>query len=282
MVDAKVVEDQLKSIGFKTYGWGRTEVKELPHIILPDEEIFECVNGIYEGGFALLVATDLRTLLVDKKPLNYLTVEDMRYDLISEIDYSHRILGAFISISSGEKNLKFRSYNQQRLRKLISHVQHCIAEIKKKASTHQEGQNHHLEEINQQLQAYLVAQYEQQQKMHEQLEKVNTNQLTSIKMPELPELVRPTPELADYLYAQSLLAQHQLQNGQTSQSPAATAARLSVATTAAPSSSKASAPSPSLQPAEDQSSDLYDDGMKEIYGKHLHRRRLGGLATSKR
>ncbi|HSX47612.1 MAG TPA: PH domain-containing protein, partial [Patescibacteria group bacterium] len=92
----------------------------------------------------------MRVLLVDKKPLNYLTVEDMRFDMISEMDYSHRLLGATISISSGDKNLRFRSYNQARLRKLIGHVQHCMAESKKRIDTHQEGQVQHLEQINKQ------------------------------------------------------------------------------------------------------------------------------------
>ncbi|HSX47611.1 MAG TPA: hypothetical protein VLF63_02445 [Patescibacteria group bacterium] len=54
MVDRKVIVDQLRKIGFNISGWGRTEVSELPHIILPDEEIYECVNGIYNGGFGFL------------------------------------------------------------------------------------------------------------------------------------------------------------------------------------------------------------------------------------
>src|SRR5438132_639320 len=112
MVSTESVKKQLKRVGFKHNGWGRGEVSELEHILLPDEEVYECVNGIYEGGFALLLATDVRVLLVDKKPLNYLTVEDLRFDMINEIDYSHRLLGAQISIASGDKNLRFRSYNQ--------------------------------------------------------------------------------------------------------------------------------------------------------------------------
>ena len=117
MVSQKSIEEQLKRIGFNKFGWGRGEVNELHNIILPGEEIFECVNGTYEGGFALILASDVRVLLIDKKPLNYLTVEDMRFDMITEIDYSHRLLGANISISAGDKHLKFRSYNQPRLRK---------------------------------------------------------------------------------------------------------------------------------------------------------------------
>src|ERR1035437_2645471 len=113
MVSAASIEEQLKRLGFNHRGWGRTEVRELRNIILPDEEIYECVNGIYEGGFALLLATDARVLLVDKKPLSFLAIEDLRFDMINEIDYNHRVLGAYITIATGNKTLLFRSYNKE-------------------------------------------------------------------------------------------------------------------------------------------------------------------------
>lgn len=203
MVTKESIEKQLKKIGFNYHGWGRTEISELPDIMLPDEKIFECVNGFYEGGFALLVATNVRVVLVDKKPLRYLTVEDLRFDMISEIDYSHRLMAAQINISTGSKNLRFISINQQRLRKLIGHVQHSMAENKKKQAQHGEDQKLHLEQINKQLQAYLLAQHQQQQKIQEYLEK---NDGQSVDLDIQP--VRPSPELSDYLYAQSLLAEH--------------------------------------------------------------------------
>lgn len=230
MVTEQSVRQQLKDIGFNQYSWGRSEVRELPRILLPDEKIFECVNGIYEGGFALLVATDVRVLLVDKKPLNFLTVEDLRFDMINEIDYNHRLMGAYISITSGDKNLKFRSYNQMRLRKLITHVQHCMAEGKKQQSTHQQGQNQHLEQINQQLQAYLMAQHQHQKELYTHLKMRGTSG------PQL-EPVKPSPELSDYLLAQSLLAQHQAQMQTADESKASL-------------------------------SEIYTDGMQEVFGKH--------------
>src|SRR5665213_656046 len=170
MVSVQSVTDQLKRVNFVAHFWNRAEVRELPNILLPDEEIYECANGAYEGGLAVLVATNVRVLLIDKKLLNYLTVEDLRFDMINEIDYSHRLMGAYISISAGAKNLRFTSYNQPRLRKLINHVQHCIAEAKKQQNDHQLGQNQRLEQINQQLQAYLFAQHENQQALSERLQ----------------------------------------------------------------------------------------------------------------
>jgi hypothetical protein len=165
MVSNQSVQEQLKKIGFSTNRWNRAECIELAAIILPDETIFECVNGWYEGGVALLCATDIRILLVDKKLLRFLTVEDLRFDTINQIDYSHRLIDAQINVSAGMKSLTFRSFNKDRLRKLIGHVQHRMAEVKTQANDVTQNQKDHLEQIDQQLQTYVMAQYQQHESM---------------------------------------------------------------------------------------------------------------------
>ena len=272
MVSRQVVEQQLKELGF-SQTWGKAEIRELPHIMLPDEKISECVNGYYEGGFALLVATNLRVLLIDKKPLNYLTVEDLRFDMINEIDYSHRLMGAHITIATGSKNLKFRSYNQPRLRKLINHVQHCMAEAKLKQSEHQEGQNQHLEQINQQLQAYLMAQQQHQEQLQQQLEDARASTPTAQQPTIAAEAVKPDPQLSDYLFSQSLLAQYRAQQaqpaaqsqGQPQDQNQTTPAPQSVP--AATSQPPPSVTAPPSDPANSQLAELYAEGLKEIFDK---------------
>ena len=157
MISRDALLKQLERLKFNPNGWGRSEVNELVHILLPDEEIEQLVNGYYEAGFALLVATKHRLLLVDKKPLNYLTVEDMRFDMISEFDYSHRLVGAHLTISSGSKQLKFTSLNQQRLRELLAYVQKRMTDIKVTMHEQQETQQQHLETMNDRLSQYLAA-----------------------------------------------------------------------------------------------------------------------------
>ncbi len=235
MVSAQSVTAQLKRIGFSEHSWGRAEIRELPNIILPDEQIFECVNGTYEGGFALLVATDVRVLLIDKKPFNYLTVEDLRFDMINEIDYNHRAFGASVDITTGNRELKFRSYNQPRLRKLINHVQRCMADTKKQQVTHQVGQNQHLEQINGHLQTYLVAQYKHQEELQQRLEEA---QQGGVVVSDPKPAPRPSPELTDYLLAHGLLRQYEEQ--QLKHAPASD-----------------STPTPQ---------ELYAEGRKEIFG----------------
>lgn len=265
MVSKESVNTQLKRLGFKRHGWGKSEVNELANILLPDEEIYECVNGLYEGGFALLLATDVRVLLVDKKPLNYLTVEDLRFDMINEIDYSHRLIGARIAISAGNKNLTFHSYNQQRLRKLINHVQHFIAEAKKKQSTHQEGQSLHLERINEQLQAYLKAQHDYQQ----QLQEAQRASQSGAEPVPLPEPVRPAPELSDYLLARSLMTQYEAQ--QAGAVPAPGPPSVPVAPAAAPAPVAPAAPTRPEPVVPDARLDreMYEEGLREVFGGHV-------------
>lgn len=251
MAEVEPVRQQLERLKFKFDGWGRSEVRELKNIILPGEEIYELVNGIYEGGFALLVATNIRVLLIDKKPLRYLTVEDLRFDMINEIDYSHRLLMAQITISTGSKTLRFTSYNQQRLRKAIHHVQAFMAESKRKQTEHQEDQSNHLVKINQQLQAYLLAQFQQQRELSSQLEQARkTGEVENLPT---PKPIVPSAELADYLYANSLLRA----NGH----PELVGNIQSV-------------PAPAVKPtpttiASGDTSDIVQQGKREIFAKRL-------------
>jgi hypothetical protein len=123
------------------------------------------VNGFYEAGFALLVATKDRLILIDKKPLGYLTVEDLRFDMINEFDFNNRLMGAEVKISVGMKTLYFTSWNQSRLRRLLSFVQYRITESKKQQQVRQEAQQAHLAHLDQQIQLFLAMQQYQYQQL---------------------------------------------------------------------------------------------------------------------
>ena len=149
MVSRDAVEEQLKRIGCNFRFWGRSEVNELGRILMEDEVIAECVNGEYANGFAMLVVTNHRLLLVDKKPLLYLTVEDYRYEMITEFNYNHRLINATVNIYTANKTLTFTSWNQHRLRKLLEYIQARVLEMRQ--------QQH----VAQQFQAAAAAQYAQ-------------------------------------------------------------------------------------------------------------------------
>lgn len=129
MVSQKNVEQQLERAGAKFFFFARPEVRELTNILVPGETITSALNGFYNGGMALLCTTDHRVLLIDKKPW-FLNLEDIRYDMITEVDYNYRILNATIHIHTVTKALEFKSWNQVKLRKLSSIVQEHLMRMR--------------------------------------------------------------------------------------------------------------------------------------------------------
>jgi hypothetical protein len=129
MVTLAVVDAQLKKAGCQIRVWGRSEVRELCEILLPGETIAQAVNGQYDAGFAMLIATDFRVLLIDKKP-KYLTLKDIRFDMITELDYANRLMDSTIRIFTPNRELRFTALNTARLRKLFTHTQHKVMEIR--------------------------------------------------------------------------------------------------------------------------------------------------------
>jgi len=129
MVSMQQVEEQLKRVGCNFKLWGRSEVRELSNVLMPEETVAQAVNGTYEGGFAMLCVTNYRVLLVDRKPM-LLTIEDIRYDMMAEVDYHNRLLGATIRVFTPMRNLVFSSWSNMRLRKCVNYIQQRVMEIR--------------------------------------------------------------------------------------------------------------------------------------------------------
>lgn len=125
MVQPQIVEEQLRRIGANFKFWNKPELRELPKILFEGEEINHVVSGHYEGGFAILVSTNLRIILIDKKPL-FLTLEDIRYERISDVELNHRLLDATLRLGALTKNLSFTGYNPARMRAMTLYIQERV------------------------------------------------------------------------------------------------------------------------------------------------------------
>lgn len=131
MLSREAIDEQLTKIGCNFRFWGRSEIRELDKILMEDEVMSQAVNGEYANGFAMLISTNHRLLLVDKKPLLYLTVEDIRFDMITDFNFNHRLTTATICISTPNKSLTFMSWNKKALRKLLDKLQQQVLELRK-------------------------------------------------------------------------------------------------------------------------------------------------------
>ncbi len=123
------IELQLSRVGIHNRLWQRAEVIELKDVLSHDEQITNAVNGRYDGGFCLLVATDRRLLLIDKK-IWYLSMEDVRFDMIAELDYCARLMDATLSVRTLNKILRFTSFSKKQLRSLTSYLQERVMELR--------------------------------------------------------------------------------------------------------------------------------------------------------
>jgi hypothetical protein len=130
VVHISIIEARLIHLGIKVSRWFQAEVRELQHVLFDHEKIIAAVPGRYFGGFALLVATDHRVLLIDKRAL-FMTIEDIRYDMISEVEFNSQLSGAAVQIFTLNKLHKFTSMKYKtQLRYLCNFVQKRIMEMR--------------------------------------------------------------------------------------------------------------------------------------------------------
>jgi len=98
------IQSQIKNLGGFESFLGRKEIKELPSILWEDECVENIIQGTYNNGNGILVATNRRLVFVDKGFLFGLKVEDFPYDKISSIQYETGILmGKLTIFTSGNK-----------------------------------------------------------------------------------------------------------------------------------------------------------------------------------
>lgn len=140
MVHISVIQSQLTKLGIRLSRWFLPELKELQHIMMDHEKIIAAAPGRYFNGFALLVATDLRLLLIDKRTF-FMTIEDTRYDMVSEIDFSSRFYDLTVHIHTLNKQHNFTSVKyKQQLRELCNYVQQRVWDLRQIAEKIETGQ----------------------------------------------------------------------------------------------------------------------------------------------
>src|SRR5689334_2209407 len=125
MVTQQAVQQQLDDLGVRYRFFGKAELHELHRILVPNETMTVVVNGFYAGGFATMLATDKRLLVVDKKPF-VLNIEDIRYDMISDVKFESTVLEAQLSVLVAGRRIAFRSWRQSQLRELGTCIQERV------------------------------------------------------------------------------------------------------------------------------------------------------------
>ncbi len=162
MIHKHIVDQQLAEIGGVGRFLGRPELRELPKILFEGEIIRHLTIGRYEGGWATLCATDRRVLLIDKKPF-YLTLEDIRYDMVSDVQYNHRLIDATIRLGTVHKTVSFLGYNHEKLRAFTNYVQEQVMHARLQPNQPTEPQQQRVDTTNPSVAPQVVSALEQDQ-----------------------------------------------------------------------------------------------------------------------
>lgn len=98
---------QLAEAGASKSQLRQNEVKELTKVLFDHEHIKSFIIGFYDGGYGMLVATDLRLIFVDVMPFGRVVQDDIPYSMIGSTQMEQGILFATICIFTRPKNYRF-------------------------------------------------------------------------------------------------------------------------------------------------------------------------------
>ncbi|MEX0996865.1 MAG: PH domain-containing protein [Flavobacteriaceae bacterium] len=121
------VKNQIQKVDGLSKFLGKREIKELPNILWENENVENLIQGTYNNGNGILVATNKRLIFIDKGLVFGLKVEDFPYDKISSIQYSTGLLlGKLTIFASGNKAI-IDNVEKQRVRLFGDFVRNKIS-----------------------------------------------------------------------------------------------------------------------------------------------------------
>lgn len=126
----------LRMVGADRYDVLLPETHILPHLLAPDEQLFGAVYGRYtldKGSHVsrgLMVITDHRILLVDKKPL-FMHYDDLSFDVMSGVTYGQAGLGEAVTLNTRTGDISFRTFNQACASHFVRAVEDMLFKIRR-------------------------------------------------------------------------------------------------------------------------------------------------------
>lgn len=116
------IQSELKKAGTTWYGRQKAESRYLPQVIHDNEHLEAVVYGQYPGGSAMLVATDLRILFLDRKP-GFTHMDEITYDMVSGL--AKTLSGPFTAITLHTRlgDYSFRYVNAKAATRFVEYIE---------------------------------------------------------------------------------------------------------------------------------------------------------------
>jgi hypothetical protein len=101
------IQLQLAALGASRSQIKQREVLELTRVLFESEEIKAFIIGFYDGGYGMMVATDLRLLFVDVMPFGRVKVDDIPYNMVGSTALQLGMLFGTVTVFARTHTYKF-------------------------------------------------------------------------------------------------------------------------------------------------------------------------------
>jgi hypothetical protein len=179
MADIASVEKAIKNLSGGEKFFGRGEIKALPSILWEDELPEKIIQGTYNNGGGILVATNKRLVFVDKGLMS-LKVEDFPYDRITSIQYTTGMLMGGIDIYASGNKAEIKNVTKDQVKPFAEYIRaritgasaHASASVSPQTSAEGDNPVRKLKQIKEMLDAGLISQAEYEAKKTELLSRM--------------------------------------------------------------------------------------------------------------
>lgn len=116
------VRADLRLVGLRVFGLLSSESRYLPNIIHDDEQIGGAIFGRSEGTGMILVATDNRLILLDKRP-QFVNEDEIGYEAIRGISYSHAGPTSTVTLHGHTRDYSIATFNRRSAEQFVAYVE---------------------------------------------------------------------------------------------------------------------------------------------------------------
>lgn len=119
---AERIKNRLRELGLNRYELWSSESRYLPHVIHPEEHIGGVVFGYKEGSLVMMVATDQRVMILDKKPL-FVNKDELNYDMLGGVRFTHAGIGSTVTLHTRIEEHSLVTFNKTAAERFVSYIE---------------------------------------------------------------------------------------------------------------------------------------------------------------
>lgn len=108
----KRINDELLNLGVSWYGKRKFESRYLANVIQEDEKIGGIIYGFYDNVSKMIIATDKRVIILNKKPL-FVDKDEVFYSLVGGVSHSRAGITSTVTLHTRIKDFKLITFNKK-------------------------------------------------------------------------------------------------------------------------------------------------------------------------